>query len=1687
MRRVVGWGKRGAGEMKDKKLFRNGRTAFGFVVLLAAGLLCAGALGGSGLAFPLGSSGSATETGPTFLALAPTISSDKADYEPGATVTLTGHNWAASEDVHLFVNDDEGRVWSYSTDVVADLSGDFTAQFVLPNTFVANYTATATGSVSGTATTTFTDGNITAHLESGEGVASITVNYADYGGTATTCTGASSPQSQTINSGNQKNLGNNTVLLGTVTTPTSGFTFERWTTGTSSADNGTPLGSLCIPAPGPGNATDIYAHFVKTTTTAVASNSNPSTYGDSVTLTATVTAASGTPTGSVTFKDGGTNITGCIGIVLSGGSATCIRNDLSAATHSITVVYTAGAGFAGSTSPALSQVVNKAHLTVTVDNKSRVYGDANPTFTATLSGFKLGETSSVVSGSASCSSTAIATSSVAGSTYPITCTVGTLSASNYDFTPFVAGALTVTKAHLAVTADAANRLYGDANPSFTATLTGFKNGQNLGTSGVTGAASCGSAANATSGVAGNPYTITCTIGTLAAGNYDFTPFVNGVLTINKAHLTATADNKSRLYGDPDPAFTATLSGFKNGETSASAGVSGAASCTTTAVAISSVAGSTYPINCAVGTLSAANYDFPNFAPGGLTINKNHLTVSADNKSRGYGDANPSPTYSLLGFKNGETSAVVSGSANCTTAATPTSAVSLSPYPINCDTGTLTAANYDFPGSLPGLLTVTQAHLTVTANDANRAYGNPNPAFAASLSGFKNSETLAMSGVSGTASCSSAATGSSSVPGPYAITCTQGTLAAGNYDFTVFVDGNLTITKAHLTVTAVNASRQYGDPNPAFTATLTGFKNSETLASSGVTGLASCTSLADNFSAVPGPYAINCTQGSLTATNYDFTTFAAGQLTLIKAHLTVTATDLTRPYGDGNPAFAFTFSGFKNFDNPLSAGITGTAACSTAALASSPVADSPFSISCTGGSLAAVNYDFTSFVDGQLTITRARLTVTADAKSRLYGEANPSFTATLTGFKLGQTLGTSGVSGSATCTSPAGPTESVAGSPYAITCVQGSLAAANYDFTPFMGGALTINRAHLTVSADNKSREYGDANPTFTYLFMGFKNGETSSVVSGAASCSTTATASSPVSGSPYIISCAQGSLDAANYDFTSFLNGALTITRATLTVTADDQSREYGDANPAFTHETVGFKNGEHESDLTTAPSCVSAATASSLVSGSPYDITCSGGASDNYLFSYVTGHLSITRATLTVTADDQSREYGDANPAFTASYGGFKNSETLGSSGVTGAPSLTTSATQSSNVGSYAIVAALGTLSSGNYSFSFANGSLSITKATLQVTANTSSKIYGDVNPPFTASYAGFKLSQTLASSDVTGSPSLTTTADQNSNVGPYLIVAALGTLSSGNYSFNFHAGTLTILKATLEVTGNDKTREYGAANPSLDATISGFKNSETLATSGVTGSAGCATTATPASSVGGSPYAITCALGTLAAGNYSFHFNNGQLTVTKATLTVMADNKSKTLGAANPAFTVSYSGFRNGENLGTSGLTGSPSLTTTATTSSPIGSYQITAAIGTVAAGNYSFSLVNGILTILYGTNGFLQPINDTAHTQAQMSVFKAGSTVPVKFQLLNSSGAVVQALVVPQWVTPVQVGTTTSPIDESVYSDPPTSGSTYRWDGSQYIYNWQTSKSDVGKIIRIGARLDDGTTMYVNIGLK
>src|SRR5215471_17166145 len=98
--------------------------------------------------------------------------------------------------------------------------------------------------------------------------------------------------------------------------------------------------------------------------------------------------------------------------------------------------------------------------------------------------------------------------------------------------------------------------------------------------------------------------------------------------------------------------------------------------------------------------------------------------------------------------------------------------------------------------------------------------------------------------------------------------------------------------------------------------------------------------------------------------------------------------------------------------------------------------------------------------------------------------------------------------------------------------------------------------------------------------------------------------------------------------------------------------------------------------------------------------------------------------------------------------------------------------------------------------------------------------------------------------------------------------------------------------------------------------------------------------------------------------AGNYSLTQPTATANITKSGLTVTADNKTRAAGQANPTLTASYSGFVGGETLATSGVTGSPALS--ATTTNVAGTYPITAALGTLSAINYSFSFVNGVLTV-------------------------------------------------------------------------------------------------------------------------
>jgi hypothetical protein len=135
-----------------------------------------------------------------------------------------------------------------------------------------------------------------------------------------------------------------------------------------------------------------------------------------------------------------------------------------------------------------------------------------------------------------------------------------------------------------------------------------------------------------------------------------------------------------------------------------------------------------------------------------------------------------------------------------------------------------------------------------------------------------------------------------------------------------------------------------------------------------------------------------------------------------------------------------------------------------------------------------NYALT-FNTGSLSITKALLTVKADAKTKVYGAADPVLTFTATGLQFSDTTVTVLTGALARAAG-----ETVAGGPYAIT--QGTLAAnGNYTIS-FTGSTLAITKAVLTVTADAKTKVYGAADPAFTATDAGFVNGDTAAALGG---------------------------------------------------------------------------------------------------------------------------------------------------------------------------------------------------------------------------------------------------------------------------------------------------------------------------------------------------------------------------------------------------------------------------------------------------------------------------------------------------------------------------------------------------------------------------------------------------------------
>ncbi|SEF94207.1 MBG domain-containing protein, partial [Algoriphagus boritolerans] len=221
-------------------------------------------------------------------------------------------------------------------------------------------------------------------------------------------------------------------------------------------------------------------------------------------------------------------------------------------------------------------------------------------------------------------------------------------------------------------------------------------------------------------------------------------------------------------------------------------------------------------------------------------------------------------------------------------------------------------------------------------------------------------------------------------------------------------------------------------------------------------------------------------------------------------------------------------------------------------------------------------------------------------------------------------------------------------------------------------------------------------------------------------------------------------------------------------------------------------------------------------------------------------------------------------------SYSGLVNGDTK----VTTEPSIATTATLNSGVGVYSITLEGG--SDDNYTITLVNGTLTIGKRDLTITAEDKQKVYGEANPALTFTYTG------LVNDDekVADEPSISTTATVNSFVGTYPIALTGG--EDQNYAITLVNGTLTITKATLKIQAIAQSKIFGSSDPVLTFIATGFKSTDNM--SSISGKLD----RTPGEQVD----VYTIGLGTLTAtNNYLIEFTSAQFEIIPAQLIAISD----------------------------------------------------------------------------------------------------------------------------------------------------------------------------------------------------
>ena len=609
-----------------------------------------------------------------------------------------------------------------------------------------------------------------------------------------------------------------------------------------------------------------------------------------------------------------------------------------------------------------------------------------------------------------------------------------------------------------------------------------------------------------------------------------------------------------------------------------------------------------------GALAAGSYPIvyayagnSSFAPaqngaGTLQVNKAPSSVSVANiPSNAVYGGSFTPTFSAIG--DGAISVASLTTGTCTVSNGKVSFVAAGLCQLRASIGAGT--NYLASVGATQFFTIGQVPLTITVSTGlKKTYGEVDPALTYQLTGT-------MVGTDVLSGALSREAGENA--GTYSIT--QGTLAAStNYDVT-FVEAEFIIEQRVASVTPANNNKRYGDsdPSPLTSGALVGFLAKDNVQAT--------YTRAAGESVAGGPYTISAVLSPASVLcNYKIT-YNTATFAITPRPVTVKAEDVSAVYGDA-PSYSIAVSA-GSLGNGDALAVLGTPSFSTTPTPARNVGTYTIAVS----GLSSANYTI-GYATGELTVTPRKITVTAAAKSKTYGDDDPALTYSVT---TGSLVYDDEFDGG--LTRAAGEDVGT----YAIT--KGTLSAGdNYDLA-FVGASLTISARHVTVTADPKSKVYGNAEPALTYKIT-----DGSLAFSDAFAGSLTRAAGEDVG--TYAIQ--QGTLALSSNYVLTYAGADLKITERPITVTAAAKTKVYGNGDPALTYALTSgnLVNG----DVLTG--ALARATGEDVGS---YAITQGSlAATTNYALSFVGANLTISARPISVKANDLSKVFGQPEPALT-------------------------------------------------------------------------------------------------------------------------------------------------------------------------------------------------------------------------------------------------------------------------------------------------------------------------------------------------------------------------------------------------------------------------------------------------------